>query len=243
MLDVVRGLKALIVVVALVSLSGCVDVPLVGQRSHGASKFDLYGARRVGQEFFSSDRNLDRIDIWLNPSRALKGKDALMERREVLSRLTGKNVVFRLYEIRPGLLEPTEERPVLTIQLPAKKIRNASLYKISFKPLSDSQRQRYLLELRAPGLTKDLAVSAGITYIDRYPQGHAVLNGMPAKDRDLRFVPFIRMNARMVANSAFSRLRADASFTLFWLGLIGLTTGATVWLWRRADQEEGPENN
>lgn len=238
----VRGLKALVIVAALVSLTGCVDVPLVGQGSFGASKFDLYGERRVGQEFFSTDRNLDRIDIWLNPSRALKGKDSVTERREVLGRLTGKNVVFRLYELPRGSLEPTEERRVLTLRLPARKIRNAALYKLSFKPLPDSQRRRYLLELRAPGLSKDLAVSAGITHIDRYPKGRAVLNGVPVKGRDLRFVPFIRMNARMVANSAFSRFRADTTFSLFWLGLIGLTTGAVVWLWRRSDLEEEPED-
>ncbi len=239
----VRGLKALIVLVALVSLAGCVDVPIVGQGGYGESKFDLYGERRVGQEFFSTDRNLDRIDIWLNPSRALKGKDSVLERREVLGRLTGKNVVFRLYELPSGSIEPTEERRVLTLRLPTRKIRNAALYKLSFKPLSNSQRRRYLLELRAPDLSKDLAVSIGITHIDRYTEGRAILNGVPADGRDLRFLPFIRMNARMVASSAFSRLRADTPFTLFWLGLIGLTAGATVWLWRRADREERPEDD
>ena len=239
----IRVLRALIVLVALVSLAGCVDVPIVGQAGHGESKFDLYGKRRVGQEFFSTDRNLDRIDIWLNPSRALKGKDSVTERREVLGRLTGKNVVFRLYELAPGSIEPTEERRVLTLRLPTRKIRNAALYKLSFKSLPDSQRRRYLLELRAPGLSEELAVSVGITHIDRYTEGRAVLNGIPTDGRDLRFLPFIRMNARMVAGSAFSRLRADTPFTFFWLGLIGLTTGATVWLWRRAAREEGPEDD
>ncbi len=231
-------MKILIIAVALVSLSGCVDVPLVGQGSFGENKFDLYGERRIAQEFLSSDRNLNRIDIWLNPSRVLKGKESLVERRQALKRLTGKNVEFRLYELPSGSFEPKEENRVQTLRLPAKKIRNAALYKLSFKPLPDSQRQRYLLELRAPSLSKDLAVSAVITHIDRYPKGRAILNGVPAARRDLRFTPFIRMNARMVANSAYSRFQADTPFTLFWLGLIGLTSAAAVWLWRRADQEE-----
>ncbi len=239
----VRGLKALIVLVALVSLAGCVDVPIVGQGGYGESKFNLYGERRVGQEFFSTDRNLNRIDIWLNPSRALKGKDSVLERREVLGRLTGKNVIFRLYELPSGSIEPTEDRRVLTLRLPTRKIRNASLYQLSFKPLPDSQRRRYLLELQAPDLSRDLAVSVGITHIDRYSEGRAVLNGVPADGRDLRFLPFIRMNSRMVASSAYSRFRADTPFTLFWLGLIGLTAGATIWLWRRDDREGGPEND
>lgn len=243
MFDVVRTLKTLIILFALVSLAGCVDVPIVGQGGYGESKFDLYGERRVGQEFFSTDRNLKRIDIWLNPSRALKGKDSVLERREVLGRLTGKNVIFRLYELPPGSIKPTEDRRVLTLRLPTRKIRNASLYQLSFKPLPDSQRRRYLLELRAPDLSKDLAVSVGITRIDRYSEGRAILNGVPADGRDLRFLPFIRMNARMVASSAYSRLRADTPFTLFWLGLVGLTGGATIWLWRRAGREDGLEDD
>lgn len=223
-------LRGLSVAAALIFLAGCSEVPIIGQRDFGERKLDVYGSQVAGQEFFSTDRNLTRIDIFLNPSRSLKDKSLLKERRRALKLLTGKNVIVRVYSW------PDKEL-LVSLKQPAKKIRSSGMYKFAFEPLPTSKQQKYFLEVRAPQLTRGQAISVSMTNIDRYGEGRAFRNGRAVEGSDLRFLPFIWMNGRMLLNSGVSRLSADIGFFVFWMGAILIVSVLTVLTWWRARSE------
>jgi hypothetical protein len=212
-----RG-RVLIAGILLILLSGCSQVPLSGQNSYGERQLSFYGSHWVGQEFYSSDRNLSRVDVFLNPPKVVQGK--------TLKNLARKNVVARIYSM-------PDKKLAATSKIPVTKISRAAMYAFKFGQLTGSRRKHYFLKLQTTGLTKSQAISVDISRSDRYLNGRAFYDGKPL-DSDLRFLPFINMNARMVLNSSASRLRVDVDFLIFWIACILATATLTVLAWRRA---------
>lgn len=217
----------LIIAAAVLALTGCAEVPIIGQSEFGETRVVVHTDVKVAQEFLSTDRNLSRVDIYFAPSRALVKRTDPSARREVLRRLEGKDVFVRVYA------QP-ERRLVARVKLPARKIRREGMYPFAFPPQVDSKRKSYLVEVSAPELAPVQAVSVRLTNNDRYGQGKAYLSGKAVNNSDLRFLPFIEMNPRMALNSMASRLMADLFFTVFWIVAVAATAVFTVLTWARA---------
>ena len=209
----------------LVALAGCSQVPIVGQADFGEDKLPVYDERRVSQEFFSTDQNLTRLDIFFYPSAALAGKKSLAERRVVLRRLTGKNVVIRVYSL-------PQRRVLAELKQPMRKMRQATMYKFNFAPVQASKEKPYLIEISAPDSSRGLAVSVGLTSIDRYAHGQARLNGRALGGSDIRFQPYIEMSAAMLFNSVGGRLLKDTPFLALWVALVIATAVLALFAWR-----------
>lgn len=225
----VTKLAAILVGLALVlPAAGCVQVPVSGQWDFGIKKASIYGQETAGQEFYVSDRNLTRIDIFLYPSRAIKTKQRQRARRPALQRLKGKNLTMDLYSL------PKRER-LATISRPVGKIRAARMYSFTFKPIGGSKHRRYYFELKAPDLTSELAVAVRLTDLDRYKDGTAFANNRQLADADLGFQAYINMTSIILVHSVASRLAADPPFMVAW-GLIVLLVLAAAVLARRRER-------
>ncbi len=230
MKPVASAAKILLAMTVLAILSGCAQVPLAGQTSDGAKEY-FWGAKRVGQTFLSSDRNLNRIDVYLYPSRALAGKKSNASRAPILDNLEGKPAVLKLFSY-------PEKKLLAESRRPAEKVK-PGFDRFSFDPLPGSKGRQYYFEIQAPKLTSETAIAVAFATEGGYAQGEAHIDGEPIARRDLRFKPVIMMGARMLANSVASRLAGDPVFMIFWGLLVALTAGALIAVLRRDDDSAG----
>ena len=224
-----RGRVCLVLPLLLIlTLAGCVQVPVSGQWDFGTKKALVYGNERVGQDFNVSDRNLTRIDVSLHPSRLIKADQAMQDRRVALRRLKGKSLTISLYSL------PDKER-LVSRALAAGKINATRMYSFTFKPIAESKRRRYYFELKAPGLTRESAVAVRITGADRYKEGAAFINDERRADADLGFQTYINMTSIILAHSVASRLAADPVFMALW-GLMVLSALVAAIMARRRER-------
>ncbi len=216
-------------------ISGCVQVPITGQWDYGVRQVPLYGDRRFGQDFYVTDRNLTRVDIFFYPSKLLEGKMKDRERREAMGNLKGKNIIVKIYSL-PDRLK------VAQFKFPSRAVRESKMYAFVFDPVADSKRQRFYFDVEAPGLTAGQAVSVRLTGIDRYKDGQAYINNVAQKDADLGFQTFIDMTASQLFHSIFARLTTDINFLIFWIALVFLVFVGVVNAWwqtlRKTSSEE-----
>lgn len=212
--------------IIILSATGCVQVPVSGQWDFGVKKADIYGERTAGQDFYVSDRNLTRIDIWLYPSNMIKPKQRPEAQRQAFRRLKGNYLNLSVYSL------PGRER-LVTYDLPVNKIRTARMYILPFKPIAASKRRRFYFELKAPALTSGSAVAVKITDHNRYGEGAAFIGGRRLADADLGFQTYIEMTSVTLVHSIAARLAADPPFMAGWTLLILLVLTATILAWRR----------
>lgn len=212
--------------VLMLAAAGCVQVPVSGQWDFGIKKATIFGAKRIGQDFYVSDRNLTRIDIFLFPSKTIKVRQRQRERRSALHRLKGKNLTMDLYSL-------PNRKHLVSLSLPAGKIRTAQMHAFAFKPLAGSKHRRYYFELKAPTLNRETAVAVRLTDLDRYKEGAAFINNRRLADADLGFQTYINMTSIILAHSVASRLAADPPFMAVWGPIVLLVLVAAIGAWRR----------
>ncbi|MDP1808515.1 MAG: hypothetical protein Q8L35_03155 [Actinomycetota bacterium] len=229
-----RCLIALSLIIIL-SATGCVQVPVSSQWDGGAKKADIYGRRTAGQDFYVSDRNLTRIDIFLYPSSTIKPKQRPEARRQAWRRLKGKYLTLSVYSL------PGRER-LVRYELAVNKIRTARMYILPFKPIAASKRRRFYFELKAPSLTPGSAVAVKITDHNRYKEGAAFIGGKRLAGADLGFQVYIQMTSTILVHSIASRLEADPLFMAGWGLLVLLVLTATILAWRSGRKPLGPVN-
>jgi hypothetical protein len=229
---VVRTITLAVAVSFIILSAGCADVPLADQLKYSGKRQLLYGNTRVGQEFSSSDRHLNRIDVFLFPSKLMSDEESSRENKLAKQRLQEKHVLLHVYD-KPG------GRRLARVKRPAATITDKGLYVFRFEPLAESKQKQYYFELQAPGLTEESAIAVAVTDVDRYDGGRAYLNGEPLAESDTRFQPYIRMNARMLANSMAGRLWSDRPFVVVWGLIVAATLVAAVRSWREALRADG----
>ena len=215
-------------------ISGCVQVPITGQWNYGVRQVPLYGDRMFGQDFYVTDRNLTRVDIFFYPSKLLKGKMKDRERRQVMRSLKGKNILVKVYSL-PDRIK------VAQFKFPSRAVRESKMYAFVFDPVTDSKRRRFYFDVEAPELTAEQAVSVRLTGIDRYKGGKAYINNVAQKDADLGFQTFIDMTASQLSHSIFARLTTDINFLIFWLALVSLVFVGAADAWRRTLRKNSSE--
>lgn len=220
-----RSLMALSLII-IIAASGCVQVPVSGQWDFGAKKAEIYGERTAGQDFYVSDRNLTRIDIWLYPSNLIKAKQRPEVQRQAWRRLKHDRLKLSVYSL------PGQER-LVEYDLPVNKIREARMYIVPFESIAASKRRRFYFELKAPSLTPESAVAVKITGHNRYKEGAAFISGNRLADADLGFQTYIEMTSITLVHSIAARLAADPYFMAAWILLILLVLSATILAWRR----------
>jgi hypothetical protein len=226
-MDVRVGALAAVAAAFLLVSAGCAQVPLADQAKYAGKRQPLHEETRIGQEFGASDRNLNRVDVFLYPSKLMKSELSPRESNRVKQRLLEKNVVLVLYD-KPG------GRKLATAKRSAATITEKGLYAFKFGPIADSKHKRYYFELRAPDLTEQSAIAVALTNVDRYDGGRAYVNGEPLEDSDMRFQPYIRMNTRMLANSMAARLWSDRLFMAVWGLIVTAVLVVVIDSWRRA---------
>ncbi len=218
--------KVLMVVILATLISGCVQVPITGQWDYGVRQVPLYGDRKFGQDFYVTDRNLTRVDIFFYPSKLLEGKKKVRERRQAMRSLKGKNIVMSMYSL-------PERRLLAQFKFPSRAVQESKMYAFVFDPVTDSKRQRFYFDVEAPGLTAEQAVSVRLTGIDRYKNGRAYINDVAQKNADLGFQTFIDMTGSQLLHSIYARLTADINFLIFWIALVFLVFVGVVDAWWR----------
>jgi len=224
-----RTAAAILMVLSLIIIltaTGCVQVPVSGQWDFGVNKADIYGRRTAGQDFYVSDRNLTRIDIFLYPSNLIKPKQRPRVHRLAWRRLKGKYLTLSVYSL------PERER-LVAYKLPVDKIRTARMHIFPFKPIAASKRRRFYFELKAPSLTPGSAVAVKITDHNRYKEGAAFIGGKRLAAADLGFQVYIDMTSVILFHSIASRLEADPLFMAAWGLVILLVLISTIMAWRR----------
>jgi hypothetical protein len=216
----------LVAAALLILLSaGCAQVPLVGQSNFGGRQEPLFGEKRVGQDFVSSDRNLNRVDVYLYPSKILVPDQDTGERRRAERRLAGKSVVMRLSSGPEG-------RRLATVAIPATRVAEPGMHSFKFEPIAESKGRGYYWEIAAPELTDKLAMAVALTHVDRYGEGRAYVDGEAQPESDARFEPYIRMNSRMLFGSIASRLLSDRPFMVVWGLMVSAVFVGAVAAWR-----------
>lgn len=213
-----------VILLSTLSAAGCVQVPISGQWDFGVKELRVFKKTRVGQDFYVSDRNLTRIDVFLYPSKARRAKMSARERRKVSSALKGKQVTLKLYSL-------PERRRVIKMDLAVNKIKAARMYAFTFKPLPDSKHRRYYFELEAPDLGRESAVAVRATTLDRYKEGSAFSGAEPMPSADLGFQTYIDMTAIILVHSIAARLAADVPFMAVWGFLVLITAAAALREW------------
>jgi len=145
----------------------------------------IQGGTEVGQTFIAPSDGLGRIDVLLG----------------TYARLNNQDIVFRLWEGGPGQ------------RLVAKSIFNAAdaadnLYRaFIFEPIRKSGGKMYTFVLSSPSSTRNNSLSAWMNAADVYPEGEALLNGLPIPG-DLTFRTYAK---RSVASELGRLLSHNAS--------------------------------
>lgn len=213
-----------VVLLSTLSVAGCVQVPISGQWDFGVKELQVYEKTRAGQDFYVSDRNLTRIDVFLYPSKARRVKMTARERRQVSRGLKNKDVTLNLYSL-------PERRRVKKMTLAVNKIKTARMYAFTFKPLAGSKHRRYYFEMEAPDLDRASAVAVRATTLDRYKEGSAFSDGKAMPSADLGFQTYIDMTSIILIHSIGARLAADIPFMAVWGFLVLLVAAATLREW------------
>ena len=223
-----QSLSRLFLAVALVvfaaAASGCVYVPISGQGDFGVRQASLFGERRIGQEFYVGDRNLARVDVYLFPSKILRSAKNAKNRKLISRTLGGKSLFVKVFAL-------PEKTKVAELKMPVSKIRDAKMYAFVFKPVANSKKKRFYVEVQAPEVTSDLSLAVKLTSLDHYKDGQAYINGEPQADADLGFQTYIDMSFRQLVNSIGARLAADPIFVLAWAALVLVVMVLTAMAW------------
>lgn len=218
--------RLIVSLVLVLTVAGCVQVPVSGQWDFGTRKATIYGDNVVGQDFYVSDRNLNRIDIFLYPSRIIKPTEEGKIPRQAWRELNSEYLTINLYSL------PEKER-LITSKLSVGRIREARMYTFPFEPIASSKQKRFYLELKAPSLTSRSAVAVRMTDLDRYKGGTAFIEGQSRADADIGFQTYIQMTSIVLIHSIVSRLASDPLFMVVWGLAVLFVFSAAMIAWRR----------
>jgi hypothetical protein len=209
-----RGYQlALVLVLALVSLSGCTLDQIAAQQEKATGLWEeLTGGQSYGQTFRSTHDNLYRIDL----------------STATYARINTAPVILHLRS------SPQAATDIASMTLPGPEIQNERPTTFQFPPLADSGDKAYYFYIEAPGATAGNAITVYANAADRYLDGAAFRDGQ-AVEGDLAFTAYSRQSYSPagVSHGFLSRLAQDVPFLLCY-GLLILTVCALLVLTLRA---------
>ena len=159
--------RTLLLLISILFLGGCHSIVGMGQSSFSGRGVVLESGTTIGQTFFSRQRGLNGLNIFLSPLTEGKGR-----------------VRLQLYP------EARSDKPLAVAELAVENINASRFYTFSFFPIKDSSLRDYTLRLELQGSGR---VRVGTGPGDSYSEGALYQNEKP-QDRQccfqLLYAPF-----------------------------------------------------
>lgn len=233
--------KLALLFLAVLFLTGCTLIPIEGQPWYGKYRLKITNQTAVRQRFYSSDRNLTAIDVFLAPSYQLrmlrKPKPLFLELNPASKKLVARRSLVK----RQVLLNLTEDNGKLVrkVALPLKQVNEATFYRFQFKPLPNSKQRWYQFSLSVRG--EKAPVLAWVAQRRQYPGYTLFINGQAFPGAILKFRPYIKSDFSMLLHSVGGRLLDDKLFLVAYASIIFLIGALTVLSWRWTREDKGKE--
>jgi len=119
----------------------------------------------MGQSFHSNIEKLDQVAVKFT----------------TFSRYNNCHIIFRLRDTS------APSKDLVTIRLPAIRIKNDAFHIFKFTPLENSKGREYFFLIESPDGRKDHAIGCYYTFLDSYPGGKAFVDNRPLPG-DLAFI-------------------------------------------------------
>ena len=159
MRTLIRSLVLAALLLPVILLSACAELPDVAQSQHSQPVGEIYGSRTVGQTFLAHHGGLNGVDVLLSTDDCVSTEP----------------VVFHLRQS----VESTVDLRTVTIS--AADVTNGQYYRFGFDPIRNSQRQRYYFFLDSPTSSPGNVIAVKLGSGESYQDGSAYVDGQPAE--------------------------------------------------------------
>lgn len=243
MKQVVKSKRLVIVAMLLLAafLTGCTLIPIEGQPWHDKYQIKLAGNGSVSQRFYSSDRNLTMIKVYMLPSLELKALRKKQKEKTVLNNpqtAVGSTLVSLAKKEVVLTLREDSGKFVAKATLPIKNITKANFYTFKFKAIKNSKQKWYRFNLSLNGQPKvPILLGVGKRQGEKYSGYLLFVNKQIYPNYILRFRPYISSSFSMVVHSIGSRFLAEKTFLAAYFSFLFVLLLFIGISWRQAQTE------